>query len=166
MRGRWTAVAALALAAACNAESAAPPVTIAPSDQAFCDAFAELLTGPLTEAGLDTGDPDLLRDAVERTLEAVRLLRDSAPEEVAGAAADVADAYEAGFGALAAHDYDLAAFDAEATAAERAALDAIGRAPAGPAVEDPNEVLESYFGEACSAGVTIPPDLLGDGGES
>jgi hypothetical protein len=158
---RAAAVAALLLgAAACGADEAPPPSTVAAADAPFCEAFGDLVDGPLAEGGFDTGDPELVRAAVESTREIVARLRSSAPATVAAEATAVADAFEGMFAVVERYDYDLARVRSEATPEEVAAFDAVGRAPAGPGAEDPYQVLVDLFGERCSAGVTIPDDLL------
>lgn len=150
---------ALALAA-CGADEAPPPATVAAGDEAFCEAFGDLVDGPLAEGGFDTADPDLLRDAVEQTRQIVGRLRDSAPAEIGGEVTEVADAFEGMFAVVERYGYDLDRVESEATPQERAAFDAVGRAPAGPGVEDPYQALVDFFGDRCSAGVTIPDDLV------
>jgi hypothetical protein len=133
-------------------------VTVEPALAPFCDAFGALLSGPLA-GDLDASDPEVLRTAVELTQVTVDELRAAAPPEIAQAAGAVADDYERTFAVLARYGYDLARFDAEATAEDRAVFDAFGQPPSGPDAPDPAADLEAYVADHCAPGATIPEDL-------
>ncbi len=161
-----TLMVAAALPAACGSgdddEARVEPTTTATVDAGaapFCTAFGALLAGPLAEGGFDPARPEELRAAVGLTAQVVDALRSSAPPEVAGAAAALADAYTAAFAVLERYGYDLARVDAEATPAERGTLDSFGRPPAGPGVVDPYEEVESFVVARCAPGLDLPPDL-------
>jgi hypothetical protein len=159
-------VVAVGLAGACSGDTdsgaTATTGTIPAADRPFCDAFGQLLDGPLAEAevDIDAADPEVLRTAVEQTQGFVDALRAAAPADIADAADAVADDYDATFAVLERYGYDLARVQAEGTPEELAALGAVGQPPSGPDVEDPYAVLTEFMGERCSAGVTIPPDLV------
>lgn len=162
------AVAVVSVLGACSADgggdagttsSTVTPLTVDAAAAPFCDAFGALLVGPLAEGGFDAGVPEELAAAIDATRPSVVALRETAPPEIAEAAGQVADAYEAAFGVLDRYGADLARVDAEATPEERAALDAFGRPPVGPGIPDPYEAVEAFVADRCAPGITIPPDL-------
>ena len=164
---RWSRrVAALALAlAACGGSrdgaDSTSTLAVDPAVAPFCDAFGELLSGPLATGELDVNDPEVLRTAVEVTLAAADQLRDTAPAPVAASAAALAEQYHEAFAVLERYGYDLTRFEAEATPEDRAVLDAFGQPPSGPNIANPFADVETFVADTCAPGLTIPPDLTG-----
>jgi len=135
-------------------------VTVAAEDQDFCEAFGTIIAGPLADAGTDVRDPSVLQAAVELTRQLLVATVVSAPPELATAAQQFADEYAAGLAIWERYGYDLVRVDAEATPAERAVLDTFLEPPQGPGAADPLAVLEEAYFERCTAGVTLPEDVL------
>ena len=168
MRRRLAAVlvVAVAVGGACSddgpGDDAATETTVTlPAEiRDFCGAFGAILGGPLFDEQIDREDPLVLQTAVEETEQQLSIAVDVAPDEARAAMQQFADGFVGAFEIYARYGYDLARVDAEATPEEQAVLDGFLAPPQGPGEPDPLVVLEDVFFGRCSAGVTLPPDVV------
>jgi hypothetical protein len=120
----------------------------------FCEAYGELLVGPLADETTDTGDPAVLEAAVTTTLGVLARLVDAAPDGMGDDAAALSASYDDAFATLARYGYDLDRVEAEATDEEKAGLNGFGTDDPAPF-----QAIQAWVADHCAGEVTLPPDL-------
>jgi hypothetical protein len=146
---RAIAVVVLLLLTACSSgdgdDDALPP---------FCQAYGELLVGPLADDTTDTDDPEILEAAVTSTLGVLARLVDAAPDGMGDDATALAASYDEAFATLARYGYDLDRVEAEATDEENALLNGFGSSDPAPF-----QAIQQWVADHCAGEVTLPSDL-------